>query len=159
MAYLSKDQYERRNENAARRMNENKNVTSLTEAQHEALSNLCTARHELHSDLDSVITSEENTKKQELIEVNIQLKESGLTPMSFIPTDESDFIDIDSIGELITLEDVDSDDEDYKEWHDENYERINGELEGLNTKIENYLSALDKAHGTNYAPTGKQRIF
>jgi hypothetical protein len=147
MAHLTKTQYFLRNENAAKRMQENAKVETLTELQHDALANLCTARHNIHSNMKHIIISDENGYKQSIITCNADLLERGLTPMSFVGTDMSDYIDIDSISEI--------GEDDYEE----DYERISVELEKLNKKIENYLSEIDNKYGTSYCPTGKQRIF
>ena len=150
MAYLSKEQYSRRNENAAKRMVENAKNIALTEEQHEALAELCSARHDLHSNKRQVIIDDYNNYKQNIVYANIKLLESGLIPMYFVGTDESDYIDIDSFSEFELQDDENFDDE---------YFRISEELEDLNSKIEAYLSEIDKTYNTNYAPTGAQRIF
>jgi len=160
MSYLTKDQYERRNENAAKRMQENAEIETLTEEQHEALSELCSTRHDLHSDKRSVIVSDDGTKK-ELVKINEQLLELDMPTMSFIPTDQADYIDIDDIDELLTIDDdvPESGTDEYQNWYNTNYERISNELEELNKKIENYLAEIDEKFGTNYCPTGSLRIF
>lgn len=150
MAYLSKDQYSRRNENAAIRMQSNKSINSLTEEQHDALAFLCSARHNLHSQKDKAIKSIENGLVREILYANAQIKESGLKVMSFVGDDRSDYIDIDTLDIL----DIDGDDE-----YDDEYNRISNELEELNDKIEKYLSEIDSEFGTNYAPTGLLRKF
>ena len=149
MAHLSTDDYSRRNENAAKRMIENSKNEALTKEQHEALSMLCTARHELHSDKRHAIIEDYKGLKQAIVIANIAIMESGIESMSFVGTDSSDYIDIDSLNEIEYEEDE----------YDVEYERISGELELLNSKIENYLSAIDSKYNTNYAPTGGQRIF
>ena len=149
MAHLTKEQYNRRSENAAIRMAKNAENTSLTEEQHDALSMLCTARHELHSDKRHAITEDYKGLKQAIVTANIAISESGLQYMNFVGIDNSDYIDIDSLNEIEYEEDE----------YDSEYERISNELENLNTKIENYLSEIDSKYGTNYAPTGAQRIF
>ena len=149
MAYLTKEQYSRRNENAANRMAKNAENTALTEEQHEAISNLCTARHKLHSNMRHAIIEDYNGLKKAIVNANVAIYECGLTPMSFIGTDRSDYIDIDSLNEI----------EYTKEEYDSEYERISNELEKLNSKIEDYLSEIDSKYSTNYAPTGAQRMF
>jgi len=149
MSICSKEQYSRRNENAAKRMAENAKNISLTEEQHEALSVLCTARHELHSNKHHAIIEDYNGLKQALVTANIQIQESCLEPMNFVGTDSSDYIDIDSLNE------IDYEEEDYAN----EYERISSELEDLNLKIEKYLFDIDKKYNTNYAPTGALRNF
>lgn len=148
MAHLTKEQYSRRNENASNRMVKNAENTALTEEQHESLSNLCTARHKLHSDKRHAVVEDYNGLKKAIVDANVAIYECGLTPMSFVGTDSSDFIDIDSLNEIEYSEDE----------YDSEYERISNELEKLNSKIEHYLSEIDSKYGTNYAPTGVQRI-
>lgn len=159
MSYLSKDQYSRRNENAAIRMAKNAENSSLTEDQHEALSDLCKIRHELHSNIDRIVKNDEQREIDTLVKINIQIKESGLIPMKFISIYIEDFIDIDTISLLEIIDCISSEDENYDDWYDENYERIYNELEELNDKIEKYLSVVDVKYKTNYAPTGMQRIY
>ena len=149
MAHLTKEDYSRRNENAAKRILENSKNDSLTEEQHEAISMLCTARHELHSNKRHAIIEDDKGLKQAIVFANVAILKSGIEPMNFVGTDSSDYIDIDSLNEL------DYEEEDY----DSEYERISSELETLNSKIEKYLSEIDNSYNTNYAPTGAQRIF
>lgn len=158
MARLTKEQYSRRRENAAIRMAKNAENTALTEEQHEVLRRLCAKRHDIHSNKNSVI--KDNTREfKSLIEINIELEENSIDTMSFIPTDKSDYIDIDDFEVLYEIVQIPEDEEERQNWFDDNYTRISRELEELNSKIENYLSEIDAKYGTNYAPTGAQRIF
>lgn len=163
MAKVSKEGYERKREYAGKRMKENAAIDTLTSEQHEALSNLASVRHELHSNKHSAIISDEYGYTSKLLSVNEEINESGLTPMSFIGfKSEGDYIDIDTISLLFETEDVpDQADnpKEYQNWYDQNYERISNELEKLNTKIEKYLADIDKKHGTNYAPGGHTRLY
>lgn len=156
---VSKEGYERKREWAARRMKENKKIETLTETQHEALEELASIRHEIHSNKKSVIISDDQGLKKKLIKVNEWLLNSGLTPMEFVPTSNEDYIDIDTIDELYEIEDVPEDDDERADWYDENYMRISGELEDLNTQIEDYMRKIDARYGTNYAPSGMSRVF
>lgn len=156
---VSKEGYERKREWAARRMKENKKIKTLTETQHEALEELASIRHEIHSNKKSVIISDEQGLKKKLIKVNEWLLNSGLIPMEFVPTSNEDYIDIDTIDELYEIEDVPEDDGERSDWYDENYIRISGELEDLNTQIEDYMRKIDARYGTNYAPSGMSRVF
>jgi hypothetical protein len=87
------------------------------------------------------------------------LNESGLKPMPFVPLTLEEGIDIDTIDLLYEIEDVPEDEKERQDWYDENYFRINSELEDLNTNIEDYLREIDSEHGTEYSPTGKSRVF
>ncbi len=90
-------------------------------------------------------------RKQAIISANCLILESGLKPMSFVGTDESDYIDIYSIDELLDSEDMMDFDEDFS--------KIISELENLNSKIEGYLRKIDEKFFTNYCPTGAQRVL
>jgi len=158
MAYLKKSQYERRAANAAIRMEQNKQISSLTAEQHQALKELCYHRHEMHSNMDSVTRSRENKIMANLEKVGVMLAQAGI-PCPALPSDECDYIDIDDIDSLYEYDDVPEDDEERQEWYDENYRRIMSELSELNGQIEEYLRIIDEQHGTSYCPTGAQRIM
>lgn len=158
-AYLTKDIYDRKREFAATQHAKNKEIASLTSDQHDALSNLCAVRHELHTNMDSMVKSDDSGIKERLILANIQLEETGLPIMNFIPNDISDYIDIDTIDLLYELEEVPENDEEKQQWYDDNYYRIYNELSNLNTKIEKYLKEIDDGYGTEYCPTGLSRNF
>lgn len=163
MAYLNKQQYEARERNAARRNAQNEEIgilNGMTEEQAELITDLCSLRHELHSSIDSLIKSETDMGAR-LIRLNAAILESGLDCMDFIPTDEADYIDIDSIEGLHEYGEVPvpEDDDERQEWYNSNYERIYDDWENLNSQIEGYLRDIDKRYGTAFAPTGKLRIF
>jgi len=158
-AYLNKDIYDRKREYAATRMIKNKENASLTDEQHDALINLCTVRHRLHTNMDKVVKSDNEGIKNKLILANIQLNENKITPMDFIPLDTSDYIDIDTIDLLYEIEQIPENEEEKQEWYDDNYYRIYNELSNLNNKIEEYLKKIDEKYGTNYCPTGLSRKF
>ena len=153
------DKYERKREWAARRMAENALNENLTQEQHEALAELAAARHNLHISIDRLIQGEDWSAERRLIKANIAIEESGLKPMDFIPTDESDFIDIDNLRLATEIDEVpdEDDEEEYNDWYVDFVHRVSGEWEDINTKIENYLREIDKKYGTNYAPSGMSR--
>lgn len=159
MAHLNKEQYARRSENAAKRMEANAAIPTLSEEQHEALANLCNARHNLHCDMEAAAKTNENGLLQEIQEANIYLHNAKLPPIPGIGTDDDDFIDIDSISELIEIENRDTSSDDHEKWVYEKLEAICDQLEELNTTIEKYLASIDQKYGTSYAPTGALRIF
>lgn len=160
MARLSASEYEKRKANAELKMAKNALVLSLTEEQHDALATLCAARHNMHSSMDSCAKSTENGLLQDIIRANGEIRKAGLAPIPDIGTDDGDdFIDIDTIALARELENMDVDDEGYSTWEEETYERIIEELESLNQTIEQYLAKIDAKYGTQYAPTGAQRIF
>ena len=155
---ISSEGYERKREWAARRMVDNKKIETLTEDQHDALSNLCSVRHNFHVNLDRLVISDSENIKKDLINANIELVESGLIPMNFIPNSEDDFIDIDDFQLLNEIEQIPENEDEKQNWYDDNYSRIYGELSNLNTNIENYLSEIDLKYGTNYKPSGASRF-
>lgn len=159
MAILKYNDYQRRRESAAKRMIDNSKNENLTEEQHEALAELCKIRHEIHSNVKSVIISDDENYKARLINVNIKLEELGLPYMKFIPCGEGDYIDIDTIDGLYEYGEPPEDDEEKQEWYDDNYHRISEELEKLNENIEKYLKVIDDKYSTNYCPTGGLRKF
>ena len=154
MAKISKEGYERKREWVARRMAVNAvkgGNSGLTEKQTDLLEELCSLRHDLHCNLAHVANSDEQGIKKNLVEINIDIKSSGLPHMAFIPSgDVADYIDIDMIAELHEYGEFD---------YDEEYPRIYGELSDLNSQIEQYLSDIDKQYVTKYCPTGASRTL
>lgn len=161
MTNLDKNAYYGKMIYAGKKMAANKEIQTLTEEQHDALSQMCSARHELHTNMDRITRGTEKDYLGNIIEANGMFKKSALPIIDGIPTDTVDYIDIDSIRELEDLGEAPSrDDEDeWQEWYNTEYSRIHDELAELNKKIEKYLERIDAEHGTHYAPTGKSRIF
>lgn len=166
MAYLKKEQYDCRRESAAKRNAENEKIAvenGMTEEQASLISDLCSLRHELHTNMDAVAMSDENLRvKQRLVKLNSRIRETGLEPMSFIPAYNEGYIDIDSICELDTYDDVEVPEpgtQEYQDWYDDEYARIYEELSNLNDRIEKYLGDIDAKFGTSFRPTGALRIF
>lgn len=151
MGYLTKEQHDRRTMNAARR-NENNYTTAiengLTEYQAALINKLCSIRHQMHCNVDRLIVDNSEISK-DLILLNVEMKKNGIE-MSFIPSSDDDFIDIDDFNTLDEIGDeYDKEDE---------YARIYSEWEEINRKIENFLHSIDIMFGTNFAPTGALRI-
>ena len=162
MAYLSKQQYDRRRENAAQRALDNEQIAQqngMTAQQAELISRLCSLRHDIHCNKDGIIKSDEEGYKRKILTLNEQLYNAGMGGIATVPTSTDDYIDIDTIDELREIEDVPTDDEERQAWYDDNYERISNDLEALNTNIEHYLADIDKQYNTHYAPTGALRNF
>ena len=164
MAYLNKEQYAYRRESAARRNADNEAVAvehGMTEEQAELISDLCRLRHELHTNMDRVTRSDTDLRiKAQLVAANAAIKESGLTPVPCIPTDEGDYIDIDDIDLLQEIEEwPESGTDEWQEKWNEEYSRIYDELEQLNSDIEHYLADIDRQYGTAWCPSGALRIF
>jgi hypothetical protein len=153
MSILNKDQYQRRAENSAKRMEIQKQISSLTEEQHDAIAKVCSMRHDLHSNLDALLISES---------VNFSTFNSWLCG----DNDESFNMLLKNVGIDNDLswspEDLPADDSmwsefysDYDEFYEEEYEIASN----IHLQIENFLRKIDAEHGTSYAPTGFQRIL
>ena len=152
MAKISKEGYVRKREWAATRMAVNAvkgGNSGLTENQTDLLEELCSLRHDLHCNLAHVVHSDEQGLKKDLVEINVEIKSSGLPHMAFIPSgDVADYIDIDTIDLLHEYGEFD---------YDEEFARIYGSLMKLHSQIEIYLSEIDKQYATDYCPTGATR--
>lgn len=164
MAYLNKEQYEYRSKAAAQRNANNETIAianGMTEEQADTISRLCSLRHELHTNMDKVTTSDSDIRiKSRLVQLASEMHELGLEPIEGVPYGECDYIDIDDINELYEIgEWPEPGTHEWQDMYDEEYSRIYGELEGLNTNIENWLAQIDKKYGTTFAPTGALRIM
>lgn len=147
MAKLSKEQYSRRNENAAIRMSENKEVSTLTEKQHEVLAELCSFRHELHCNQEDLFASNGanfaifwNFLREEIYN---KLSDANLPKISFPNSDEI------------------STDYDYSDFglsYEEAMEDVINYASEVNNRIEKYLKEIDNNFATNYCPTGALRL-
>ena len=159
---LKKEQYDYRRESAANRNADNEETAArngMEQGQAELITELCSMRHDLHCSIRDIATGDEGGMLNELVRLNIRIKESGFTPMDFVPSDEEDFIDIDSIALLEEMgEAPDSDSDEYDTWLADTLDRIEGELCGLNGKIEGYLRNIDRKYSTKFAPTGALRM-
>ena len=162
MAYLTKEQYDRRARNARMRNEDNAEVAQakgLTEEQTYLLSELCGARHEMHCNIERIIYSGAEYGLKTLEELTDDINTSGLPLLNFGKY-ESDIchIDIDTIDVLYEIEQVPDDDDERDEWLSAHYNEIYEQLEDVNRIIEDYLSNIDKQYGTHYSPTGIQRL-
>lgn len=164
MAYLKKEQYDYRRGSAARRNVTNETVAmehGMTEEQAELISDLCRMRHELHTNMDKVTTSDANLQlKRRLVKLSSQMVAAGLPKVPCLPSDETDYIDIDDIDELYEIDEwPESGTQAWQDKYDDEYTRIYGELEKLNQEIEAYLADIDKQYATSWCPTGALRVF
>ncbi len=153
MAVLSKQQYERRNENAAIRMEQNAKAQTLNTGQHEALSWLCKVRHDIHTNQKAIfcVESGDHSKLSRYIdsEIKEKLREVGLKNslswnMLDVPDDH--------------FYDKPEDEGGFNLDYDTAYETCIRFLEKVNTDIEKYLRSIDEIHGTSYCPTGLTRL-
>lgn len=165
-AYWGKMMYaEERNAKSREKGAEN----GLTDEQADALESMARARHNMHTNIDSLVSSSENRDcERDLIRANAKLREAGLPTVSSIPLDEDDYINIDSFD--IIMYDTDIAKEEYgmpdkyeneeawQEWYDRMYGRLYDKWEAINDKIENYLGEIDEKYGTSYRPTGATRF-
>jgi len=174
--YANGGLFEAKQRYADNRNKQNSKITTLTEEQHSALSNLARVRHEFHSQIDRMVKNSDVFGKNEtnLIIANIELQKSGLKKIPFIPiVDEIDigYTSIDDnisaldvlieTGEGLDGEEMPNEEENevaYREWYEDNYHKIYEALDVWNEKIETYLKNIDKDHGTTYAPTGHARL-
>lgn len=150
--------YERKNEWAANRMEQNKNIDTLTEQQHDALAWLCSIRHTIHTNQKSMFISnsvdfdlwkyidgvDDNTIKEKLESVGLPNNLSW--DALFVPSDYDYNMRF-------------NEDKSWYNDYDAAYEIHIDFLEKVNTDIENYLRNIDKEHGTNYAPSGHTRLL
>lgn len=161
MAYLNKKQYDYRRESAAARNITNEEIAvqnGMTEAQAWLISKLCTIRHTLHCNIDRIVKGgEDNSISHDIEDIEDVINESGLPELDITST----LYDIDDMNGLIydygdnVPEDHDS--QEFKDWYDDNYERIYSELEDVNKNIELYLKKIDRQYGTHWCPTGQLR--
>lgn len=153
MAYLDKEAYEAKKRYANRVHKENKeNCKTLTEEQHDALSELCSIRHEVHCNKKAFFHCEDSNYKiyWDYIDdgcngstINKMLLNVGLPAINFgiDPLDYDCDYDFDECND---------------EYQDALYEVLNM-AEKFNRTIEIYLEKIDETHKTKYAPTGGSR--
>ena len=176
-AYFDKEVYERKNAWAAKHQVQNARITTLTPEQHEVLSRLCSLRHDLHSMSEDKIFNDDSQESKEFWgyvdtfnydppALTTMLTEVGLPPLDWeadiTDYDTSDFFnDYEVIADDGTVypADLDIDDDLYWEKRSVCVWRLGELKEQFNRAIENYLRKIDDKQGTEYAPTGKSRIF
>ena len=162
-AYWGKMMYaEERNAKSREKGAEN----GLTDEQADALESMARARHNMHTNIDSLVRSSESRNcERDLIRANAKLREAGLPTVPSIPSYEGDYIDIDDLDFIIyelaeeyNMPDRDEEEEKWQSWYDEIYSKLYDEWEALNDKIENYLGKIDEKYKTSYRPTGATRF-
>ena len=183
MAYLTGQEYDRRREAAATRMERQREITTLTEEQHDALAALCSLRHRIHSDhraADSLFCTgsgdydEYWQAMQGMAEdfrpmhyVFADLMAAGLPRFRFSEDgcgycNDMDWNDDEYEDDDGTVYPAGIDQNENENLFWEKYEACKRPLYALvedwNWAVEQYLQAIDEAHGTSYAPTGAQRI-
>ena len=164
MAYLTKDDYYRRELAAGRRMAQNAEIETLTQEQHDVISDFCSFRHKFHTGMSRIVYNN-GEAFTELIRLNGEFQELGLPIMEGIPTYNDSYINIDDINSLTDYDEeyseveFDDDEEKRLEWVQKHYDRIYDELSELHKKMEKHLERIDEEYGTTYAPTGALRVF
>lgn len=151
MAKLTKEQYQKRNENAVHKHEKNKKITTLIEKQHKIIAEVCTMRHKIHSSDDELYNTESLFSNEATIwleEINLRLINAGLTKIENIPH----------------VEDIPSTEDKYhgiieEEEEEENIENFYTIMEELNNSIEQWLRIIDNEHETNYCPIGTHRMM
>ena len=166
MAYLNKRQYEYRRESAAARNIENERIAienGMTEEQAGIVSDLCSARHKLHSNIRHLVEDGNyDGIGRTLMRINSELYQHNLGSIDGIPTSYDgydDYIDIEDMPFIYETEQLPEDDSERESYLDEKREEIYEQWEELNSKIENYLSEMDKKYKTSFCPTGALRTF
>lgn len=163
MFSIGKDVRDGRRRYAERKMIENQIIgikNGMTEEQTNLIEELCSLRHELHTNKEKIAYSDADLRiMSRLVDLNADIQESGLKPIDTIPTYKGDYIDIDTIDLLQEIEEwPESGTQEWQDKYDTEFSRIMGELEDLNSTIENYLGDIDKKYGTHYRPTGMTRF-
>lgn len=153
MAYFSKEVYFRKREWAARKQQEQRVVTALTEKQQDALAELCSIRHELHCNQEGFFYNENPEFKwiwealpnwSDGGQINESLAGAGLPIITWSHT-IWDF-PVDSAWEAGS-----------DEWDDAFFTAMEM-AEDINSDIENYLRNIDDQYGTEYAPSRATRV-
>ena len=176
MGYLTKEAYEGKEEWARKRMEKNKEITTLTEEQHDALAEICRLRHKGHCAEEKVLFCSqypEHTFFWSLIDTENEtnpikelIKENNLPEWNW----KCDGVDYPTDFDIYEIKEVSVDGKDYEitdEMSDEEKYRIEEEcllcLGNLqyewNRSIEKYLRKIDEEHGTNYCPSGATRVW
>ena len=174
MAYLSKEQYEARERYAERKMSKNAEIETLTKEQHDALAAICRIRHYVHSsDFPKKLFYAEYPQDEELWgficgdRIDELIKENNLPKWEWRGCDPCDYgcdwcLDWDMHNEVYFENEADYEKR-AEEIEDELRYKYLSELydlvESWNKSIEAYLKEIDEQHGTEYCPTGRNRIF
>ena len=165
-----------------KRNEENMSITTLKEEQHEVIQHICAIRHDIHcasSGMFNSGTSEyelwnyldddnENSLNNLLKAVNLPIIEYAVDIID-VPSDMDYFEFLDenekeewenkakeiNANTSSTLKHTG-----YSLWMEESgeYQEYIEAKEKINTQIENYLATIDKIYGTEYCPSGNQRL-
>lgn len=151
MGIISKEGYHGKREWAAKRMEQNKKIETLTEEQHNLLAELCTFRHDLHHNWDSAWNDESQNFGVYCDGISIYNDDAGLPEKIKQAFGKEPFERIDyPTSNTYELDDL--------TW-EEGYEQACDLFAQVNDEIETFLREIDKEHGTDYAPSGATRLF
>lgn len=154
MAYYSKEIYEKKAMWAENRMERNKEIETLTEEQHEALSYIASKRHNLHTMRAGSSKYEAYTKffgsefcDGELYNI---ITENQLPDMiNTITIDFNTFMDDDW-----NEEGLDCSTDEYQYAYDDAVSASENNVDSLDQDVRDYLAYIDSIHSTDYAPMG-----
>lgn len=168
MDELLKKELERRKEWAAYHHNKMKEEhDSLTDEQHDALSELCSLRHTIHTASEKLFSTEsqewealEKFLPDEPDNIFDKFREVGI-PLDFSPIDPVTLPNSDDYYYVLTETEKEEWEEKggYDAWREESgvFDEFSERMEELNENIEKFLRKIDAEHGTKYAPSGKYR--
>lgn len=171
MAILTKEEFDKRNENASKRNAENTNIAvenGLPREIGETLEWLCNRRHWFHClDVESVYNSESSEygnfyhfvqkEDDEIIKLEEYFNKPVFTvsqlTIEALPTD----YDWNECLDDEEKENIYDDDE--EKYRLESLSKIMDFKNNINNQIEKFLTDIDTQFKTSYAPTGQQRIY
>lgn len=151
MGIISKEGYRGKLEWAAKRMEQNKKIETLTEEQHDLLAELCAFRHDLHHNWDSAWNEESQNFDKYADNISVYNVKDGLPEKIKVSLGKAPFKRID----YPTASTYDLDDLTYEEGFDQACDLFIQ----VNEHIEEFLREIDREHGTDYAPSGATRLF
>lgn len=158
----------------AKKNAQNEQITTLTEEQHEVIQWLCSVRHEIHSSWRGMFNVE--SADRDLLKhldsiydeysINLRLASVGLSSINFginpewiAGSDDYDYTEDEDKEEYENKAEKDPRGMTaYELWYEDAYEIFCSDMSKVNDAIENYLVEIDKKHGTNYCPSGWQRM-
>lgn len=159
MAYFTKDQYQMKNEWAAKRMTANKEIATLTEEQHETIAAICALRHEAHTSFSEFWNPQGDSKLSRLFPsewetedcvIDEMLSEVNLPPVRWsTQRTYRNSPDVEDYHEEI---DDDTNEDDKNEILDCLKNDLLETLTELDQDVRDYLAYIDSVHNTNYAP-------
>ena len=153
------EEMQQKRENSAQKAHHKQKLIckTLTDEQHDILSELCGIRHELHTmnwNRAWLIDSTENRMIYDYISSENEHSINERLLKVNLPGIEWD-IDLDELCEQQICEELAYSDEEMEE----EYNKWLNLKEEINAKIEEYLHSIDIKHGTEYEPIGEFRAL